>query len=59
MHALVAAIALARKASVATQNVRHFEDLRVPIVNPWSTAQAACGHNRQPTRAGGASRRAA
>jgi predicted nucleic acid-binding protein len=32
----IAGIALARKASVATRNVRHFEDLRVPIVNPWA-----------------------
>jgi toxin FitB len=31
----IAGIALARRASIATRNVRHFEDLRVPIVNPW------------------------
>jgi len=32
----VAGIALARKASIATRNVGHFEDLKVPILNPWS-----------------------
>lgn len=34
----IAGIALARKASIATRNVRHFENLRVQIFNPWSTA---------------------
>jgi predicted nucleic acid-binding protein len=33
----IAGIALARRASVATRNVRHFGDLGVPILNPWST----------------------
>jgi len=32
----IAGIALARKASIATRNVGHFEDVKVPIVNPWS-----------------------
>ena len=32
----IAGIALARKASIATRNVGHFEDLKVPILNPWS-----------------------
>jgi toxin FitB len=31
----IAGIALARRASIATRNVRHFEDLKVPVVNPW------------------------
>ena len=31
----IAGIALARKASIATRNVSHFEDLKVPILNPW------------------------
>ncbi|MBS0366282.1 MAG: type II toxin-antitoxin system VapC family toxin [Proteobacteria bacterium] len=31
----IAGIALARKASIATRNVRHFQDLKVPILNPW------------------------
>lgn len=34
----IAGIALARRASIATRNIRHFEDVRVPIVNPWETA---------------------
>jgi len=33
----IAGIALARRASIATRNVRHFEDLRVPVVNPWKS----------------------
>ena len=32
----IAGIALARKASIATRNVSHFEDLKVPVLNPWS-----------------------
>lgn len=32
----IAGIALARRATVATRNVRHFEDLSVPVVNPWA-----------------------
>jgi toxin FitB len=31
----IAGIALARHATLATRNVRHFEDLKVPIVDPW------------------------
>jgi predicted nucleic acid-binding protein len=31
----IGGIALARHAILATRNVRHFEDLKVPIVNPW------------------------
>jgi predicted nucleic acid-binding protein len=31
----IAGIALARRATLATRNVRHFADLKVPIVNPW------------------------
>ena len=33
----IAGIALTRRASFATRNVRHFEDLRVPVVNPWKS----------------------
>jgi predicted nucleic acid-binding protein len=33
----IAGIVLARRATLATRNVRHFADLSVPIVNPWST----------------------
>lgn len=32
----IAGIALARHATVATRNERHFTDLSIPIVNPWS-----------------------
>ncbi|MGQ0749244.1 MAG: type II toxin-antitoxin system VapC family toxin [Betaproteobacteria bacterium] len=31
----IAGIALARRATLATRNVRHFTDLKVPIVDPW------------------------
>ena len=36
--AQIAGIALARKAPVATRNVRHFTDLGVRLVDPWSPA---------------------
>lgn len=32
----IAGIALARKATVATHNLRHFVDLAVPVVDPWA-----------------------
>lgn len=32
---LIAGIALARRATIATRNTRHFEGLDVPILNPW------------------------
>jgi predicted nucleic acid-binding protein len=32
----IAGIALARRATLATQNVRHFDDLSIPVVNPWT-----------------------
>ena len=31
----IAGIALARRATLATRNVRHFDDLTTPVVNPW------------------------
>ena len=31
----IAGIALARRATLATRNVRQFRDLRVPVVDPW------------------------
>ena len=31
----IAGIALARRATIATQNIRHFADLKISIVNPW------------------------
>ena len=32
----IAGIAVARHATVATRNTRHFDDLPVPVVNPWT-----------------------
>ena len=34
---LIAGIAIARRATVATRNIRHFQDLNVPVVDPWAT----------------------
>ena len=34
----IAGIALARRATLATRNVRHFEDLSVTVIDPWQTA---------------------
>jgi toxin FitB len=31
----IAGIALARRATLATRNTKHFADLSVPLVNPW------------------------
>ncbi len=31
----IAGIALARHATLATRNVRHFTDLNIPVVDPW------------------------
>ena len=31
----IAGIAMARRARLATRNLRHFDDLTVPVVNPW------------------------
>jgi predicted nucleic acid-binding protein len=32
---MIAGIALAQNAALATRNVRHFDDLSVPVINPW------------------------
>jgi hypothetical protein len=32
---LIAGIALARRATIATRNTQHFEGLDVPVVTPW------------------------
>lgn len=32
----IAGIAIARNAKLATRNIRHFEDLGIGLVNPWS-----------------------
>jgi hypothetical protein len=31
----IAGIALARRATLATRNVRHFQDLSVAVIDPW------------------------
>jgi predicted nucleic acid-binding protein len=33
--AMIAGIALVHRATLATRNARHFEDLSTPVVNPW------------------------
>ena len=33
----IAGIAMSRKATLATRNLRHFEDLGLNLVDPWST----------------------
>ena len=35
----IAGIAVARRATIATRNVRHFEGLRVAVVDPWDEAK--------------------
>jgi toxin FitB len=32
---MIAGIALAQRATLATRNVRHFDDLDLPVVDPW------------------------
>jgi hypothetical protein len=32
----IAGIAIARRATLATRNVRHFADLSVRVVDPWA-----------------------
>ena len=32
----IAGIAIARGAKLATRNTKHFEDLPIPVVNPWA-----------------------
>ena len=34
---MIAGIALASRATLATRNTPHFEDLSVPVVNPWKS----------------------
>lgn len=33
----IAGIALSRHASIATRNVRHFQGLKISVVDPWKT----------------------
>ncbi len=32
---MIAGIALARHAALATRNTTHFDDISVPLINPW------------------------
>jgi predicted nucleic acid-binding protein len=32
----IAGIALARRGTLATRNVRHFTGLSIPLINPWT-----------------------
>ncbi len=32
---MIAGIVVANHATLATRNVRHFEDIAAPVVNPW------------------------
>jgi toxin FitB len=32
----IAGIALARQATLVTRNIKHFDDLTTPVVNPWA-----------------------
>jgi toxin FitB len=34
---LIAGIAQARRATIATRHTRHFEGLDVPVVDPWQS----------------------
>jgi toxin FitB len=34
---MIAGIALATRATLATRNTSHFSDLSVPVVNPWTS----------------------
>ncbi|MDG4554190.1 MAG: type II toxin-antitoxin system VapC family toxin [Candidatus Competibacter sp.] len=36
----IAGIALARRATLATRNGRHFEGLTVPVVSPWNVSES-------------------
>ncbi len=33
---MIAGIALANQATVATRNTSHFDDLSIPVINPWT-----------------------
>jgi len=32
---VIAGIAIARRAAIATRNVKHFHGLKVPVIDPW------------------------
>jgi predicted nucleic acid-binding protein len=36
---MIAGIVLAHHATLATRNTSHFEDLAVPVINPWTASE--------------------
>jgi toxin FitB len=34
---MIAGIAISRRATLATRNIRHFADLPTPVIDPWTT----------------------
>jgi hypothetical protein len=36
---MIAGIVLASHATLATRNTRHFDDLSVPVVDPWASSK--------------------
>jgi toxin FitB len=34
---MIAGIAISRRATLATRNTRHFADLSIPIIDPWTS----------------------
>lgn len=39
----IAGIALSRRATLATRNMRHFDDLSVAVINPWGDSESNVG----------------
>jgi toxin FitB len=37
----IAGIALSRRARIATRNIKHFQDLDVPVIDPWASTLRA------------------
>jgi predicted nucleic acid-binding protein len=35
----IAGIALARRATLATRNTRHFADLEIKLIDPWEASE--------------------
>ncbi len=44
----IAGIASARKAALATRNVRHFEGLGIPLIDPWRQRQGLAWDRHTP-----------
>lgn len=44
----IAGIALGAKATLATRNTRHFDDIGTPVVNPWQAADSRLTSNSRP-----------